>query len=325
MNDWALEDLKNINKNGLKVFSCFACGGGSSMGYKLAGYEVVGFNEIDKRMSDLYMANVPCEYAFTNDIRELVNEDLPEKVIGVDILDGSPPCTTFSMAGLREESWGVEKKFQEGQQCQTLDDLPFIFLDLAKKIRPKVIVMENVSGMMIGNAQKYVARMYQMIDELGYQSQHFMLCADTMEVPQSRNRFILLALRNDLCGINEFKLGLFTQLPFIDMLFGKKLITLGEILVDSYPKSEKSHYLKDRFGDVICKLDRPMPTITTKGRYFLDENTRIGKKTIALAGTFPPDYNYLKQDMQYVIGMSVPPMMMKNIALRIKEHWLDKV
>ena len=45
--DWRLEDLDKRPKHGHTVFSCFSCGGGSSMGYKLAGYEVVGNCEID--------------------------------------------------------------------------------------------------------------------------------------------------------------------------------------------------------------------------------------------------------------------------------------
>ena len=39
---WRLSDLEDVPKNGKTVFSCFSCGGGSSMGYKLAGYKVVG-------------------------------------------------------------------------------------------------------------------------------------------------------------------------------------------------------------------------------------------------------------------------------------------
>ena len=54
---WNLSDLNNIKKNGFKVFTCFSCGGGSSMGYKLAGYEVLGNCEIDPEMNKLYIIN----------------------------------------------------------------------------------------------------------------------------------------------------------------------------------------------------------------------------------------------------------------------------
>lgn len=47
--EWNLTDLKQVPKNNYNVFSCFSCGGGSTMGYKLAGYNVIGNCEIDKK------------------------------------------------------------------------------------------------------------------------------------------------------------------------------------------------------------------------------------------------------------------------------------
>ena len=78
----------------------------------------------------MYVTNHHPKYNFNMDLREFNKLDnIPEELIGIDILDGSPPCTTFSTAGLREESWGKKKKFREGQAEQTLDDLFFVFLD----------------------------------------------------------------------------------------------------------------------------------------------------------------------------------------------------
>ena len=139
---WSFKDYPK-EKNGLKVFSCFACGGGSTMGYKLAGCEVIGCNEIDPAMNRVYIANHNPKYNYLQDIREFnKREDLPEELYNLDILDGSPPCTTFSMAGEREESWGKKKKFREGQAEQTLDDLSFVFIETVAKLRPKVMIME---------------------------------------------------------------------------------------------------------------------------------------------------------------------------------------
>lgn len=75
------------------------------------------------------------------DIRDfLEKEDLPEDLYNLDILDGSPPCSTFSMAGDRENSWNKLKVFREGQKKQRLDDLFFVFIALVKKLQPKVAV-----------------------------------------------------------------------------------------------------------------------------------------------------------------------------------------
>ena len=155
-------------KNGLKVFSCFACGGGSTMGYKLAGCEVLGCVEIDPRMNETYIKNHHPKHNFCMDIRkfnEIPNEKLPQELFNLDILDGSPPCTTFSMAGDREDSWGKKKKFREGQVEQTLDDLSFVFIDTVAKLRPKVMIMENVEGLIKGEAWSYVQKIYKQLNE----------------------------------------------------------------------------------------------------------------------------------------------------------------
>ena len=114
--EWYLKDgypAKGIEKNNLKVFSCFACGGGSSMGYKLAGYDVLGCNEIDKRLIEIYKLNHNPKYAFCEPIQDFKNRnDLPDELYNLDILDGSPPCSSFSMAGNREKDWGKDKHFR---------------------------------------------------------------------------------------------------------------------------------------------------------------------------------------------------------------------
>ena len=83
---WKLEDLKKIKKNGLKVFSCFACGGGSTMGYKLAGFDVIGCNEIDPKINNVYVKNHHPKYNFDTDIRDLINSGLPDELYNLDIL-----------------------------------------------------------------------------------------------------------------------------------------------------------------------------------------------------------------------------------------------
>ena len=97
---WYLKDLEKVEKCGLKVFSCFACGGGSTMGYKMSGCEVIGCNEIDPEMMQVYRLNHNPKYYFLEGIQTFKNRnDLPKELYELDILDGSPPCSSFSMAG----------------------------------------------------------------------------------------------------------------------------------------------------------------------------------------------------------------------------------
>ena len=103
---WTMKDDYPTEKNGLKVFSCFACGGGSTMGYKLAGFDVIGCNEIDPKMNKVYVANHNPKFNYLEGIQTFkLRDDLPEELYNLDILDGSPPCSSFSMAGNREKDW----------------------------------------------------------------------------------------------------------------------------------------------------------------------------------------------------------------------------
>lgn len=93
---WTLRDAAFTKDKG-KVFSCFACGGGSTMGYKLAGYDVIGCNEIDPRVMNLYETNHKPRHAFLGPIQEFKERtDLPDELYRLDVLDGSPPCSSFS-------------------------------------------------------------------------------------------------------------------------------------------------------------------------------------------------------------------------------------
>lgn len=96
-------------------------------------------------MAKVYQTNHAPKYFYHEDIRDFnQRNDLSDELYDLDILDGSPPCSTFSMSGHREANWGKEKIFKEGQKKQVLDELVFVFCDTVKKLNPKVVIMENV-------------------------------------------------------------------------------------------------------------------------------------------------------------------------------------
>ena len=322
---WTLADAKFTKDKG-KVFSCFACGGGSTMGYKLAGFDVLGCNEIDPKMIEVYKSNHNPKYAYLEPIQTFkLREDLPQELYELDILDGSPPCSTFSMAGLREDAWGKKKMFREGQSEQVLDTLFFDFIDLAKKLQPKVVVAENVKGLLLGNAIQYVREIYRAFDLAGYYVQHWLLDASKMGVPQRRERVFFVALRKDLAEPFLEQVDMFTLAPKINLEFKEPDIPIKEF-VNGQPKKETQNYSETRFGDVMLDVNRPANTIATDiNRYWLDENTLIDDESKKLIGSFPIDYDFKNENTQYLIGMSVPPLMTAQIADRIFEYWLSKL
>lgn len=335
---WNLADLNNVEKNGKTVFSCFSCGGGSSMGYKLAGYQMVGCCEIDPRMVEIYRKNLHPMFVYNEDVRDFLKEDLdqlPEDLLHLDILDGSPPCSVFSMAGKREEGWNKDKVFREGQAKQKLDDLFFYFIAIAKRLQPKVVIAENVSGLIKGNAKGYVNEIFKAFQDAGYDAQLFLLNSAFMGVPQKRERTVFLARRKDL------------GLPKIIMRFCEPAVYFGEVRSEHGkpidPESQTYKLLQMRrpgdkcIGDINARwkgkntgftvnivADTDVScTLTSGGGMFRDcDGEAFSEKDFVSIQTFPQDYDFGKESAQYVCGMSVPPVMMANIATEVYEQWL---
>jgi len=324
--EWTLKDAIFTKDKG-KVFSCFACGGGSTMGYKLAGFDVLGCNEIDPKMIEAYKANHNPKYAYLEPIQTFkLRTDLPDELYNLDILDGSPPCSSFSMAGNREKDWGKDKVFREGQAMQVLDTLFFDFIDLAKELQPKIVVAENVKGLLLGDAKKYVIQIYREFDKAGYYVQHWLLDASKMGVPQKRERVFFIAMRKDLAKPFLHFADMFTEVPKLELNFKEPKIPIKHF-AKGIAKKETQNYSESRFGDVMLDVNKPSNTIATDiNRYWLDENTLIDNDTVSLIGSYPLDYNHLDfNNPQYLIGMSVPPVMTAQIATEIYTQWLSNI
>lgn len=330
--DWKLSEIKQDKP--VTVFSCFSCGGGSSMGYKKAGFKVIGNVEIDPKINQIYVKNNKPEFNYLEDLREFNKRaELPEELYRLDILDGSPPCTTFSMAGIREESWGKKKKFREGQTAQTLDDLFFVFLDTVEKLKPKIVVAENVQGILNGKARGYVNLIVKRFKTLGYDLQIFSLNSASMGVPQKRVRVFFIANR---CGF-----------PKMQLKFTEELIRFGEIRdAEGDPVGEgqikallERNIRKDRdllgtaqrigmktesyFSHKVVYDQDICPTVTSAGSFFRGSDKKwFTKDDFRKAQTFPADYDFGKTSPEYVCGMSVPPNMMERIAREIWKQWL---
>jgi DNA (cytosine-5)-methyltransferase 1 len=340
---WKLSKTTFTKDQG-KVFSCFACGGGSTMGYKLAGFDVLGCNEIDPRMAKAYVANHHPKYCYVEPIQTFrKRKDLPKELYNLDILDGSPPCSSFSMAGAREKMWGVKHKFREGQQEQVLDTLFFDFIALANKLRPKVVIAENVKGMLAGRAREYVAEVLRRLDKCGYYVNYLILDASTVGVPQKRERIFFYAVRKDLWPSSN--------LPNL------KIRTFGRpILFGSFARdSQHDHYIKHGilyrywkkrilsdngiasiakrvdnrsygFGYSFLHNNKIASTRTARGTSILYSKFREpNKRELCCMGTFPQDYDFAGSKPAYITGMSVPPFMLRAVAEAIRDQILPKL
>lgn len=308
------------------------------MGYKLAGYDVIGNCEIDSKINDMYVKNHHPRLNYCMDIRELNKiPDLPDELYNLDVLDGSPPCSTFSLAGDREKNWGKQKAFREGQAKQALDDLFFEFINTAEKLKPKIIIAENVKGIILGNAKGYVNEIVKHLHVIGYDVQIFLLNAAFMGVPQRRERVFFLAQQKELA------------LPDINLVFNEPPISFGAVRSEEgIPLGPNSKYrclLEHRrpgdtsiadvykriygresgYNNSITADDTVAATITSNGiKLRMNDGYRYSAHDYIACSTFPEDYDFNGMDVQYVCGMSVPPYMMQRIAEQIRIQWLDK-
>ena len=320
--EWKLSDgypAKGIEQHNSTVFSTFACGGGSSMGYKLAGYDVVAANDIDPKMQKIYELNHKPKQYFLDDIRDLINrDDLP----AVDLLDSSAPCTNFSVAGKWDKTWGVKKKFKEGQASQVLDDLFFEAIKLVDKLRPKVFVGENVERITQGKAKEYSKEIVRQLEKLGYTVQVFVLNSADVGLPQRRRRAFFIA--NNMG-------------KKINLKFNEPHVTLREIsdesdhsdnLTDTYKKYWDEAKLEQPVGKFAARRklsydNVPRTATATHVNYHPKYRRELNLKEQMCVSSWPTDYNFAGLKPHYVMGMSVPPMFMANVAHEIYKQLLS--
>lgn len=338
--DWQIS-TDYPKQNDLKVFGTFVCGGGSTMGYKLAGCTHLGGVEIDKRMARIYELNHTPKYLYVEDIRVFnQRNDLPSELFQLDILDGSPPCSTFSMSGKRERDWGKEKIFKEGQAKQTLDDLVFVYCETIDKLKPKVAILENVPGLIAGRAKGYAIEIVNRLNYSGYEVQIFQLNSATMGVPQARERVFFIARKKEL-KLNPLTLN-FTESP----IYFSEIVDRGSDTHKEMWPSIKVRFPFIERGDQNLKFadakyrnkntynsffstnilydDVVAPTLTSSGMMiYYEESRAINDTEYRKMSSFPRDYNFGGMDAKYVLGMSVPPLMTANIVSEIKRQWFN--
>lgn len=234
--------------NGFKVASTFSGCGGSCLGYRMAGFRVVWASEFIPAAADTYRANHTDTILDTRDIRTVQPKDILDatnlKVGELDLLDGSPPCASFSTAGKRSRDWGKVKTYSDTKQ--RTDDLFFEFVRILEGLKPKVFVAENVSGLVKGVAKGYFLDILAKLKACGYRVGCKVLDAQWLGVPQARQRTIFIGVREDLGR---------------DPVFPKPLpyrYSLREVI---------PWIVRGKFGPEWKSADAPSPTVSAQMSY----------------------------------------------------------
>lgn len=255
MKHWTMQEIWDMPWNGYKVVSTFSGGGGSCLGYEMAGYHVVWANEFIPEAQNTYRLNHPKTFLNTNDIRKVTADDvIRESKIAkgeIDLFDGSPPCCAFSTCGSREKGWGKVREYSDS--AQRVDDLFFEYIRLINGLQPKTFVAENVSGLVKGAAKGYFKMILQGLRDCGYEVSARLLRASLLEVPQQRDRLIFVGVRNDL--VEKYGVHPVHPKPI------NKTITIGEALDGVVNDEEEVNMLLDEakkhsWGKILARIPK---------------------------------------------------------------------
>ena len=341
------------------VVSTFAGCGGSSLGFRLAGFRELLAVEWDDNAVETFRLNFPGVPVFHGDIGTLSGAECMRRAgIGpgeLDVLDGSPPCQGFSTAGKRKFNDPRNSLFRE-------------FARLLREVQPRAFVMENVTGMVKGCMKQAYLTIIAELRACGYRCKGEVLNAMYFNVPQSRERVIIVGVRNDL-GIEPSHpkpqtkpipasavlagcIGTRSQRinPWIpadrspatlckmDASWQALVLTEADLKEAAIkPTWQSWRVLKGlerhkHFGLVRLKADRVAPTLikeagnTTTGQVHPFEIRKLTIPEAKRIGSFPDDFQLIGSfhEKWARIGNSVPPNLMRAIAEHVRREILDK-
>jgi DNA (cytosine-5)-methyltransferase 1 len=317
----------------LKVISLFAGCGGSSLGYKLAGCQVLAAVEYDRNAAAIYRENFQGTRLYETDITLLdpltVLSEVNLKPGELDILDGSPPCQGFSMAGKRRLDDPRNRLFEEYVRFLTL-------------IQPKAFVMENVPGLVIGPMRAVFYEMIHALTDAGYEVRGRILNALHYGVPQSRRRVILVGFRKDLNLVPEHPSPTSLPLTFrqatahlvdhelLQYPTGKALATAKAIRAGESGAElhERYHQKGNEFSLIRLSWDAPSPTVLKTirpgqvGLLHPEEDRFLSIGELKRVCAFPDDFklqgSFIEQWGR--LGNAVPPLLTKAVAQSVSQQ-----
>lgn len=315
-----------------RVISLFAGCGGSSLGYSMAGYCELAAVEIDPHAAHVLSANFPGLYVSEADVTKLDPEVLLRRV-GIqpgelDVLDGSPPCQGFSMAGDRKDDDGRNSLFKH-------------YVRILRALRPRALVMENVPGMVAGKMRRVFEEALRELKASGYRVRAWKLRAAWYGVPQNRDRMIFIGAREDQdvdptpplpTHRGRTCLEAVEGIPLDGRigLKGDMLALWGQTLPGrGFNESHaKGHYYNSR----KCHPMRPAPTLVktvyangAAGLFHWRYPRLLNIAEAKRIGSFPDGFLIPGEfEEQWArIGNSVPPLMMRAVAAHVRTTILE--
>ncbi len=226
------EVLRSVPSS-FNVIELFSGAGGMALGFENAGLQTKMLVEIDRNAVATLRANRPSWNVIDSDIRKV---DFRSYVGQVDVVAGGFPCQAFSYAG---QGMGFE---------DTRGTLFFEFARCVKEVRPKIALGENVRGLLRHDNGRTLSTMLSALQELGYRVTYKLLRAQFHDVPQKRERIVIIGVRDDI------------DYPILFPTEQKYTISLAHALENCPPSS----------GAVYPKNKRDILALVPPGGYWRD-------------------------------------------------------
>jgi DNA (cytosine-5)-methyltransferase 1 len=313
------------------VISLFAGCGGSSLGYQLAGFRELLAVEWDNNAVETFRLNFPGVPVYHGDIAKLSGEECM-RLAGIgprelDVLDGSPPCQGFSTAGKR--------RFTDPRNSLSEE-----YVRLLRELQPRAFVFENVTGLVKGVMKQAYLQIIASLRACGYRAKGQVMNAMYYNVPQSRERVIIIGVREDL-GIEPSHPKPQTKpIPLRDALRGTEGVEpetdISRYAIGNEWRGLRTGQKSGRYLSLVrASWDLPSPTLTkgigaTTSLASVTHPSECRKFSIAEAkriGSFPDSFSLVGSWGQALerIGNSVPPNLMRDIAEHVRREILEKV
>lgn len=311
-----LSDVRSAEgASGLVAVGTFSGGGGSSTGYKLAGFSVPAVVEFVPAAQAAYAVNHPATTIIQRDIRTVTPDELVEAAGGhVDVLEGSPPCTAYSTLGKRTDGWDDEHDTQG--ITQRSDDLLIDWLRFVDGIQPRAFAAENVPSLITGGTRAHFDEFIHRARSMGYTVQAAVLTASDFGVPQARRRLFIVGFK-DAADAQRFTWPTPTN-PLrsaADTILAYNEQPGDPVYTPTSGKIERTNrrirYVATRDRWVAAHLDE-----------FIDNphTATIRASTIRAISGFPVDYNLGDTLVRMVqrSGNAVPPPLAQAVATSIR-------
>ena len=199
----------------IKVLDLFSGCGGLSLGFKMAGFEISGAIDNDADSIQTFKKNFKKSKSLIKDINKINKKEIKKNFSNIDVIIGGPPCQGFSNAN----RW--QKEYNDPRNLLFLK-----FIEFVKIIKPKMLLIENVSGILSRSKGQIINNIKEILNENGYKVDYKLLNASEFGVPQIRKRVFIVGNR-------------LSSIDFFENLKKRKKVTVKDAISELYALEKK--------------------------------------------------------------------------------------